>query len=128
MNRKRFENAKKKIMDICYEQDRFNGNVRDFPPPSYGCLPDDIANKIKTFGNTLIDTKIVEVARELIEAADDVEFVDNEFVVKDPLESLIKCVKDIHFRKNGTVEIKYNNGTIGKVENVYCYKGDDNDD
>ena len=113
MNRQRFEEAKKEIVKLCYEQDSFNGkDLREYRP-SHRDLPEEIASKIAEFGNALIDAKIIYTARKLIAAADDSEFV------KEPFDTF---VKDIHFRDDGTAEIEYNDGTIGKVEKAFSLK------
>ena len=116
MNRKNFEDAKSRIAELCYTQKEFNGKTLMFDQPFYRQLPDGVSERVANYTNEIFDTEIIKTARDLIAA------VDSNNEVTDPLDPLVSCVKDIHFRKDGTVEIKYNDGTIGKVEDVYSVK------
>ncbi len=106
MNRTRFEDAKKKIIKLCCDQDYFNGRALSEYRPSHQCLPEDLADTIAEFGNALLDVKIIA-------AADDVEFV--------PV-SADKFVENIHFDDDHTAKIKYDDGTVGKVERAFNLK------
>ena len=113
MNRTRFEDAKKEIIKFCCDQDYFNGRALSEYRPSHQYLPEDLADTIAEFGNALLDVKIIAAARELVAAADDVEFV--------PV-SADKFVEDIHFDDDHTAKITYDDGTIGKVERAFNLK------
>ena len=72
MNRKQFEDAKARIVNLCNAQDYFNGKDILFDgTPSHKRLPDDMPTLIENYANEILDAKIIEAAQLIVASADE---------------------------------------------------------
>ena len=72
MNRKQFEDAKARIVNLCTAQDYFNGKgLRYDGTPSHKRLPDDMPMLIENYANEILDAKIIEAAQLIVASADE---------------------------------------------------------
>ena len=71
MNRKQFEDAKARIVNLCMAQDYFNGKNLCCDPPSHKRLPDDMPTLLENYANEILDAKIIEMAHLIVASADE---------------------------------------------------------